>query len=288
MLTRIFFVAMLTISATAVLTGARSSTLAQNTPPTQPSFVAQDVPLDAEVVGAGVDANQLLDRAIAKLTACNAGWLRTKIRQTTKLNEADVVAEGWLQRGPNQCARLEMELGSGQTRGRLVVVSDGAVIAQIRRLPGALPIVVLDEVPGDSSNRDALLQERGCSAPLVLVRDLRQHLREGTLQTGLLNDAPVVQIGGDIDAAHAPAAIRSKAPILFVRAYLDARTLWPSRLQWFDSADAEHPILRIEFADVAIGHALSLEECAGVFSYHPGGDERVLEKEERFLPTRRP
>src|SRR5713226_2704982 len=119
--TRTLFLFTLALGAAIFLTGARTS------PPTpcvlnpDAGFVAQTVPLEPDIVGSGIDATQLLGKALEKISGPRTAGMNTKIRQTMTDADANFVAHGFLQRGPNHCARLEMDLGK---QGRLQVVSD--------------------------------------------------------------------------------------------------------------------------------------------------------------------
>lgn len=289
MLTRTLFFFALLGGGTVFLTGAWFGSFAPSAQNPESFFTPQNVPLDADIVGSGVDANQLLEKAMEKLAPARTGWLKTKIRQT--MNDADsrFVAAGFLQRGPNHCARLEMDVITGQAHGRLVIVSDGELLAQVRKLPGREPAVVLEDLPAATEKTPALdpaaqeeyLVGKGCGGPRALLRQFRQHLRNGKLQTGLLHDKPVIRIKGDIDPATVPAfAPNKKRLTLIACTYLDATTLWPHRFEWREQSKvaAARPILQIDLHDFEIGRELSFAECTHVFSYQPGGNERVTGK----------
>jgi hypothetical protein len=96
---------------------------------------------------------------------------------------------------------------------------------------------------------------------------MHSQLKNGTLQTGLLNDMPVIRIKGDIDAD--AAAISTAVAPLHGYIYLHAKTLWPERVEWCgaDSGGVMRPILRIEFLEPEVQRALNVEECVRTFSY---------------------
>ncbi len=128
--------------------------------------------------------------------------------------------------------------------------------------------------PSDATAREKRLAAKGCGGPHALLAQFRRRLNNGKLQTGLLDGKPVIQIRGNLQPAD------PKKPVRLGYAYLDAATLWPHRLEWWspDNAKASRPIVQIEFLEPEINHELSLEECARVFTYQPGGNEKVSQK----------
>jgi hypothetical protein len=312
MLTRMLFLLGLILCGSVVLTGAWPASFAPVAPDAESAFVPKVIVLDADIIGSGIDARQLLEKALGKLGVEEAGWLNTKIRQTVYGADSRFVAEGFLQRGPNQCARMEMEVvaeggspatsatgpswsGSRQTSGAaracLVIVSDGEILAQVQKLPGVKPTATVERLPAltqathekDQAARAAFLAAKGCGGPAALLRPIQQHLLNGTLQTGLLCDRPVIQLKARLDPAKVPAFSAAKLAALSACVYLDARTLWPMRIEWSGahSGKAARPLLQIEFRAPIVGVALEDEECAHMFSYRPDGSEHVKEIQRR-------
>jgi hypothetical protein len=241
----------------------------------------QTVPMDANLIGSGIDATDLLAKAIDRLRADKATWLKTKIRQTVNDGESRFTAEGCLQRGPNHCARLELTILHGDASSRLVVVSDGESLAQVCTLAGASPVAGVERLPAlteatptiDSAVREENLRDKGCGGPRHLLVQLRQQMQNAKMQMGLLDERPVIQIKGEISPAAAPSQKRASIAC----AYVDARTLWPHRLEWWECDKTQTPRLSvcIEFLEPQINQGLSLDDCARVFSYHPDGNERM-------------
>jgi hypothetical protein len=239
--------ALLAVSTT-ILTGAWFGT-APPPPPSVPfGFSPQDVKLDKSL--AGMDAQTVLDLAIKRL---DADWLRAKLRQSSN----QFVAEGFVQCGPNQCMRLEMEVQCKSSRGKWTLVSDGVVLAKVRNMPDAPDSIHVETLPSSPAERLAVLANQGGGGPLALLRSARSQLKDASLQTGILGQHAVIQIRGN--AKSEPMSI-----------YLDARTLLPIRVETSN--------LQIEFAEFELGRELPAAECARVFSYHPTGNEQVTQK----------
>jgi hypothetical protein len=282
MLSRLLFLLSLMLGSTVFLTGAWTGSFATSARSPKLLFVPGAVPLDADLIGSGLDARQLLQKALEKLAGQDAAWMKTKIRQTMADADSNFVAEGFLQRGPNHCAHLEMDVVRAGKRGRLLVVSDGEIVARVRKMPDALPVVVVERLPAlaeDSQEKDAGVKEeflarQCCGGPAPLLAPIHKHLRNARLRTGLLQDTPVIQIQGELSPDSAPVCIGAKNLPSRAHVYLDAQTLWPIRLEWWgvDRTNSPQVVLRVEFLEPSINRELSVAECMRMFSYRPDGD----------------
>jgi hypothetical protein len=278
MLTRTACLFLLGLGITILLTGARTASLSTPLQNQESPFVPRSVPLDADIIGSGVDAGQLLQKALEKLDPQRTPWLKTKIRQTMCDVDSTFVAEGYLQRGPNHCARLEMDILSGGKKGRLIVVSDGELIAQVNELPGMPAKVDVHKLSITGQPRDdestlkhKHLSDKSCGGPATLLAQLRRQLQNARLQTGLLQKTPVIQIKGDLEPAAMSVCAGVKRTVRQARVYLDAKTLWPHHVEWWGGDNVETPglVLRIEFLDPQLNRELSVDECVRLFSYKP-------------------
>jgi hypothetical protein len=261
------------VAATVIfLTGAWTGSLVPPAEHTEANFLPQSVPLDTEIVGAGISAAELLDKAVARLAAAPSPWLKTKVRQTMSRFGSTFVADGFLQRGPNHCARLEMTVAGNGQGGHLLVVSDGVLLARVCAVPGEKRAPSAEPLPaaGDLAARDEFLTARSCGGPLAVVRQLHAHLRNGKLQTGRLDDRAVIQVKGEIDS-DAKCSPGFSISAHQACAYLDAKTLWPWRVEWHGRAKAGEPrqMLCVEFHDPEMDRELSAAECTRLFSYQP-------------------
>lgn len=261
MLTRILFLLCLASSSIILLTGAWTGSFTSLPPAAECDFVPQAITLEADIIGSGIDAKELLRKAVEKLDPKRTPWLNTKIRQTMTDGGSNFVAEGYLQRGPDHCARLELHIGK---EGRMLTVSDGTMVAIERRTPGEKPVVEVTRLPeGDAPARESFLHKHACGGPEALLAQFEKQLQNATLQTGRLQNLPVILIKGDLTldvnkARHA-------------RIYLDAQTLWPHRLESYGAGNhgSLRQCLRIEFLAPTLNHELSADECARLFSYDP-------------------
>ena len=159
------------------------------------------------------------------------------------------------------------------------MVSDGEVFVQVRDLAGVPPVAVLEKMPlHNRPARENFLIGKGCSGPLPLLRQFHQHMRNATLETGLLGGNAVIRIRGEIDGQLVPVMTQRQSDSVHAAVYLDAGTVWPHRFEWHGPNRSAPPLLQIELHDVELGRELSTEECSRTFSYQPGGNERVTEK----------
>jgi hypothetical protein len=279
MTTRTAFLFILAVGSTVILTGARSGSPTPSSISAETIFISQPLPLEADIIGLGIDATELLQKALAKLGQNQTEWMKTKIRQTVLGVDTNFVAEGFLQRGPNQCARLEMNIGK---LGYLQIVSDGEVIAQVRNTPGKAPEIVVEHFPNialpglsaaenNSDAKEAFLNGRSCGGPKALLQHLCQHLRKGKLQTGMFQGRAVIQVKGELEPAAMATCAVTTTPVRYAVVYLDAKTLWAGRLEWWgrDKIEAPHPLVRIEFLEPKFDQPLSAQACMRMFSYRP-------------------
>jgi hypothetical protein len=82
MLMRMLLLISVLFSGLIFLSGAWPGPLAPMTQNTDSGFVSQTFPIDSAIIGSGVGASELLEKALDKLDWRRVTWLRTKIRQT--------------------------------------------------------------------------------------------------------------------------------------------------------------------------------------------------------------
>jgi hypothetical protein len=269
MLTRLLVALSLILASIVFLTGAWPGSNASAPHPAEGSFVPKAVPLDASIIGSGLNAQQLLGKALEAVSTARASWLKTNVRQTVSGFRSDFIATGHLQRGPNNCARLEMSIVTSGEPSRLCIVSDGEVVAEARQLGSRQPAVAVTRLSADEPGaRSAVLAGMGCGGPGALLAQLQKQLQSAKLQTGLLDDKPVIRIQGNVEQGQG-IANGTAFPARLCRVYLDVNSLWPHRLEWHGESKNSRTsaLLRIEFSEPDLGRELSGEECMRVFSY---------------------
>jgi hypothetical protein len=244
--------------------------------PAETDFRAQTVELDPDVRAAAINPKRLLEQALERLAPERTIWLKTKIRQTMIDVKTSFTAEGTLQRGPGNAARLEMDIVTNGTSSRLLLVSDGKVLAEVKTFPNRPPIEQFTalQIEGQKPPIPVDLNTHGCGGPVALLDQLRQRLHDAKLQTGLLHGVAVVQIKGDFNAEKLVAFANTSIPARSACVYLDAKTLWPIQFEWWGTEKDQslRRLLQIEFPDPELNHELAAAECERLFSYRPQGN----------------
>jgi hypothetical protein len=87
---------------------------------------------------------------------------------------------------------------------------------------------------------------------------------------------PVIRIRGDLPPGAKTAGMTTVVPAQWMLVYLDARTLWPHRLEWYgdDRKGVSRRILCVEFTPPSGEGRLTDAECTRMFSYRPEDDGR--------------
>ncbi len=269
MLSRVFCLLSLALGCVVFLTGAWPGSFARTTEIEDSAFVPQNLQLDPEVVGESVNASELVTKSLAMLSPERIGWLTTRIRQTMRTPQSTFIAEGMLYRGPHHCARLELTVADGDSTGKLLVVSDGRLIARVHEMPGKPPKTEVDSLPTADAEKRGVLGNFGCDGPIALLQKIQPHVQQATLSTGLLNAEPTIRIKAMLsEKMNEQASI--EAPCC-CHIYLHAATLWPTRIEWLTLKrnQSAQPTLRVEFLDPKINQELDLATCERLFSYHP-------------------
>lgn len=251
--------------------------------PAEPAFHPQTVDLDGRLGGAPLHAKQVLQKALEHLAPERTIWLKTKIRQTLTDTKTSFTAEGTLQRGPGNGARLEMDIVTNGKPSKLLLVSDGKLLAEVRTLPNRPPLeqITTLQSEGQQPPIPVDLGPLGCGGPAVLLEQFRQRLHDAKLQTGLLRGVAVVQIKGDFDAEKLSALSTTSIPVRSACVYLDAKTLWPVQFEWWgmEKDQSLRRLLQVEFPDLDLNHELPAAECERLFSYRPQGNLGVVVQE---------
>jgi hypothetical protein len=246
------------------------------TPPVSASFVAQIATRDA-----GMDnltPAQVLARAAVNLDPERTPWLRVKTWQKQADEEVSFEADGRLVRGPNQCARLEMTIHTGAIATTAITVSDGVGLAHGRRVAGRAPTVTSQRfiTPAKTNMAaeeiDRILNAHGCGGPYCLVKELASTLKNLKMVQGTWKGNSVIRLTGTVKEDQAVAEPRFTVPPRICQLYLDARSLWPHRAEWWAFQEDEKNaflLLELEFRDPVINQPLSHEDCIREFTYQP-------------------
>jgi hypothetical protein len=241
------------------------------------SFVADSLTSAAEQDLLAEGAASLFDRALEQLSPQRLQWLQLSLWQRMRNADMAFESQGSLLLGPNHCARLDITIQPGNTPARWLVVSDGRALAHVtqigKRPPSVTTRLLVPAEPDAVSQKSPAetLSGLGCGGPYVVMKNLRGKLKEPTAQNGVLNGIRVIRIHGRLDPAQVAPQHATAAAAEFCYLYLDAQTLWPGRLEWWevDRKNAQRLRLELEFRDAVLNRPLSEAECIRAFSYNP-------------------
>jgi hypothetical protein len=248
---------------------------------------APSAPLDYPAPPAGAaDAATLrvLDQAVALLAPERVAWLAMTVWQRVDCDDdLSYEAEGRYLAAPEQRRSLRVQVSVGRTRGHVQAVSDGRRLWQTSRIGDGPPTVTVVDLPAGSSTLataaagQAFLQGRGLAGAWGLLSAIRQQLRQPRGEKVRWCGREVVRITGEwpTDGARL-ASLPEDVPLTLVprrcRVYLDSRTLWPCRVEWWgQEADSGADVLlsQIEFRAPVINRPLSPEACVREFTVTP-------------------
>jgi hypothetical protein len=216
-----------------------------------------------------LDAVAILEHA--QILVEKLDWLAVDLRQKKRRGETPWSSEGTLQRGPNGCCRLELEMRMGSSgENRMTVVCDGRILARAMSSDNAKPKIETWPMPEDLPSKNAILGNHGCGGPASVLAQVRSRGADWFAQPAALGDRPGIAMTGRINAL--PQDFQTGTAPKFARLFLDAETLWLARAEWWtELPDSGGVILyEVEFLRPRLNQPLSLDECGRAFSYQPG------------------
>jgi hypothetical protein len=218
-------------------------------------------------------------------------WLEMAIWQKVHLPGCTYEADGSYLMAPDQRFRMEMHMHPGDGEGTLLSVSDGRELWHAERSgQGAWENVTrvnLSEVfsvmngPAHAQLRDEFLKRPHFQGMTPLLSTLRGRLIWARSEV-------VRQAGGERihlvgvwprEEARKYASPDQPWPTALPRQchlYLDARTYWPQRLEWWGPSTAggvDRLLVQMEFRNPVFNRPLPAEKCARLFAFHPGTAE---------------
>jgi hypothetical protein len=122
-----------------------------------------------------------------------------------------------------------------------------------------------------------VLNAHGCGGPYCLLVDLRRVLEKVQVSSGTWKDKTVVRLTGSVKSGAPTAAApqtqsAAAVPARLCHVYLDARTLWLHRVEWWTAPGPERApclALQLEFRAPVINQPLTREDCIREFTYQP-------------------
>jgi hypothetical protein len=232
-----------------------------------------------------------LDQVLDAFKAERVTWLEMDLWQKVQLPGCTYEAEGIYRLAPGQRFRLELHTHPGEGEGTLLSVSDGRELWQAERsVQGQWENVTrvnLSEVfavmNGQASRqlREEFLQRPHFQGMLPLLRDLRCRLVWARSEAIRQASGECVRLVGvwPREEALRQAAPDQPWPIALPRQchlYLDARTSWPQRIEWWGPNKAggfDRLLVQMEFRNPVFNRPLPPQTCARLFAFQPGAAE---------------
>jgi hypothetical protein len=286
-----FLLAIVGGSCLVILSAALTRTAASVAPVTaaptaEPSAVPPAPPPQADPV-----AGRWLDQAIDAFNPDRIHWLELAIWQKAQLPGCCYEADGSYRLAPGQRFRLEMHTQPGMGEGTLLMVSDGRELWQAERPADGdwenVTRLNLSEVfalmngPAGPQLRDEFLQRPHFQGMTPLLRNLRCRLVWARAEVIRQSSGDRVRLIGvwPKEEADKHASSEKPWPTALPRQchlYLDARSFWPRRVEWWGpmaSGGSDRLLEQMEFRDVVVNRPLPAPTCARLFAFHPGNVE---------------
>jgi hypothetical protein len=251
--------------------------------PPSPAAAAQPTPApQAAASEESAEPAQLLDRAIAAYAPARVLWAEMKLWQRARDGDSAFEVSGRYLAAPGDRMRLDLHTQVGATRAELRLICDGQRLCQWQRLGTAAPSVLLYELPRLEAGaspahvawaRTETVRDHGFGGVGPLLRGLRGRLRQLTAKAVRWQGVEVIRVNGvwPEDAAklaEVPDYIRPRQVPRRCSLYLDAKTLWLHRLEWWYSerpGDTPELGMQTEFRDPVLNRPLSPQRCAAEF-----------------------
>ncbi len=236
-------------------------------------------------------AEHCLDQAIELFKADRIRWLEATIWQKAQLPGFVYEADGSYRLAPGQRFRLEMHTHPAEGEGTMLSVSDGRELWRAERSgQGAWENVThlnLSEVfaimdgPAGQRLREEFLQRPHFQGMTPLLRRLRYQLVWTQGELIRQNSGARIHLVGVWSKEEARKRVPPNQPWLVAlprqcHLYLDARTYWPQRVEWWGphtSGGTDRLLVQMEFRNPVFNRPLSDETCARLFVFNPGTTE---------------
>jgi hypothetical protein len=236
-------------------------------------------------------AERCLEQAIELFRADRINWLEVTIWQKAQLPGFTYEVDGSYHLAPGQRFRLEMHTHPTEGEGTVLSVSDGRELWRAERSgQGAWENVThvnLSEVfaimngPAGRQLREEFLQRPHFQGMTPLLRNLRSQLVWARGEMLRQNSGERLHLIGVWSKEQALKHVAPNKPWLVglprqCHLYLDARSYWPQRVEWWGPHMAGGPdrlLVQMEFRNPVFNRPLSAETCARLFVFHPGTDD---------------
>jgi hypothetical protein len=231
-------------------------------------------------VGAGnAEAAAFLDRAIAACSAPQVTWMEMTLWQQIWDGPTAREIHGRYAGAPDHRLRIELKVKVDRVEGQMLVICDGNTVWEHQQFGKDWREPTWTELPTlgeDYQTPEMLAAGRswrlGVSTflgPGPLLSKLRKDSQGLGQRAARWNGVDVVQVTGnwaenrellkDLSESQKP-----RHPARLWTVYLDGRTLWPHRLEWWGAAPQGEPVLlhELEFREPVLNRPMPPERCA--------------------------
>ena len=219
-----------------------------------------------EPVKADPEATRVLDEAVKTLEKNPIQWLKTELWQQMDVQGLMVQCDGLFMYGPNYKLHLNLNL----RRWRRGPAADHYLRRQhsmggpelspskkeVQRIDWAKVVKTLSQPGVDPQEREQFVSSLSSSGVLPLLKSLRQDLALTKHEKTRWNDRDVIKLtgvwGGKIISAPVPAVQWPGALPRQCCLYLDSKTSFPYRVEWWGPSSPGLPdstLLQLEFRD---------------------------------------
>jgi hypothetical protein len=227
---------------------------------------------------------RFLDRAIEAYAPERITWAELRLWQRIVDDGAAYEVQGRYLAAPGHRLRLELETRVGRTRAAMKWVSDGRVLWQWQRVGTQAPTLLGTELPHAQTGLSTADQVAwavgetlrtkafgGVSPLLKMVRERLGNLRGKAIRW---RGFEIIQVTGAWpedpgQLADMPDYLRPRHVPRLCSIYLDAKTLWPHRVEWWGSEQPDDQpvlLLQTEFREPVLNRPLPPDRCAQEFS----------------------
>lgn len=220
-------------------------------------------------------------------------WVETTLWQQVDLQGLTCQAEGTYLAAPQRRLHLDLEVHLGGNSGNLKVISDGSTLWEVLKigtgdwtvrhkieLNKALEPLNTPEMPTDvvKEVQEQFFQTQSFAGVTPLLQTIKQRMKVTKQENVRWNGHDVIRLTAvwPIEVANA-ATQNGKQPWAAnfpkeCRLYLDEKTSWPHRLEWFGPAPARKGdalLVQMEFRSPKF-QEFSKERCDREFAFDPG------------------
>jgi len=272
--------------STLLLTGGLNHRAAPSAPPAPSAGVD---PLASSGTPGG---SEVLEAAARAFAPERVPWMQMTLWQRVDHADLTYEAQGRYLSAPGHRLRLDLKVVVGHAQGELQMISTGTTLCCSSRLDPDAPATVTtvdfartaEQSATERGARPAgniaeaaerILQEQGCPGVAPLLRTVRERLRDPHWKKGQWQEHEVIQVAGTWSSeSGGPAGIQAALlpQLRECRVYLDARTLWPYRIEWWGSSSPRQqarPLMQVEYREPILNQPLSLDRCAREFALSP-------------------